>query len=439
MLTDSNNCRAFDTTVVSQPSQISIADSIVNADCYQAATGDIYLTVTGGSPAYNYLWSNQSTAANLTNIVGGQYSVTVSDTKNCSVTAGFNVEQGTQIFATVANYDPVCHGGSTGALTAQVNGGRQPYRYVWSTNPADTTVSANRLPAGTYVVTVTDFLGCAVTATGTLSQPDSITVTSLAIGAKCINTASGAVIASVTGGTPPFNFLLNGTGQASDSFANLLPGSYEIVATDVNGCQGTNNFIVHSPGPITVTLSVADQVILTGMQTQLIANGVSDSSPITHYFWSPLTIDSVSVFDFSGCNDSTDCSTPYVSPPFTTTFTVTVENADSCFAHDTVTVVVNKDRVTFIPTAFTPNGDGLNDRFTFAILGASTIEVSVFDRWGERIFYDPAQPNGISNSYGWDGTRNGKLEPNDSYTYQLKITYYDGSVESKTGTVTIMR
>ena len=93
----------------------------------------------------------------------------------------------------------------------------------------------------------------------------------------------------------------------------------------------------------------------------------------------------------------------------------------------------------FFPTAFTPNGDGLNDRFTFSVLGATTIETAIYDRWGQRVYYDAAQPNGISSSYGWDGTFGGKEAPQDTYVYQLKITYFDGTTKSKAGTVTLMR
>ena len=175
------------------------------------------------------------------------------------------------------------------------------------------------------------------------------------------------------------------------------------------------------------------------MQTQLSAAATSNT-PIIGYTWSPILLDSADVFDFSGCADSLNCSTPYVKPPFTTIFTVTAMNADSCTASDTVTVYVNhSDNPSFFPTAFTPNGDGLNDRFTFSILGATTIEVAIYDRWGQRLYYDAAQPNGISNSYGWDGTSGGKQAPEDTYVYQLKITYYDGSTKAKSGTITLMR
>nr|MBP7389823.1 gliding motility-associated C-terminal domain-containing protein [Chitinophagales bacterium] len=123
----------------------------------------------------------------------------------------------------------------------------------------------------------------------------------------------------------------------------------------------------------------------------------------------------------------------------TTTITVTVMNADSCYATDTLTIFVNNELSKFIPTAFTPNADGLNDTWEFDILGASTLEVSIFNRWGERFYYNPNQPNGITGSNGWDGTKNGKEVPNDTYVYKINVTYFDGVVRSVEGTVTVMR
>ena len=81
----------------------------------------------------------------------------------------------------------------------------------------------------------------------------------------------------------------------------------------------------------------------------------------------------------------------------------------------------------------------LNDHFQFAILGANTIDVSIYNRWGEQVYHNPAQTNGVSGTDGWDGTVNGKAAPDDSYVYQMKVTYFDNTVKTKSGTVTIVR
>ena len=174
------------------------------------------------------------------------------------------------------------------------------------------------------------------------------------------------------------------------------------------------------------------------METQLSASATSDTT-IIHYFWTPIVIDSADVFDYRSCIDTSNCSTPYVKPPFTTTFTVQVMNADSCFATDTITVYVDNEPGSFAPTAFTPNGDGLNDRFALAYLGATKIEVTIFNRWGEKVYYNPDQTNNLQAADGWDGTDHGKPAPTDTYVFQAKVTYFDGVVKNKTGTVSLIR
>lgn len=88
----------------------------------------------------------------------------------------------------------------------------------------------------------------------------------------------------------------------------------------------------------------------------------------------------------------------------------------------------------FIPTAFSPNGDQNNDMFYIHGLDPLQVfEFTVFNRWGQVVF----QTTTISQ--GWDGTTNGKANPSDVYAYMIKVTNPDGSTESKSGNITLMR
>ncbi len=433
-LTDSSGCFIYDSVDITQPTQILIAGTTTDALCFGAATAVVDVTTTGGTPSYTFNWSNSAGTEDLVNVVAGTYTLTVTDGNICTQTATFTVGQGAQIISSLGTLDPICNGGNTGSITAIVSGGAGPYTYAWSNSKA--TVSIGTLVAGTYTLTVTDALSCTVSASATINDPAPINVTATSFGAKCFNTASGMVTANVTGGFAPYTYLLNGVGQSNDTFTNLLPGDYLLIVTDVNGCQGSASFSVSSPTEINVDLGVTQQVILTGMSTQLVATPTSQVA-VVNYFWEPD-----SVLNFDACGDPLNCSNPLAAPRTTTTFTVTVMNADSCYASDTVTVYVIPELSAFIPTAFTPNGDGLNDRFEFDILGANNVEVSVFNRWGQRIYYNPNQPNRIDNQSGWDGTLDGKLVPYDTYVYIVNVKYiqdYVLSEKSFTGTVTLMK
>lgn len=432
-LTDSSGCFTYDSIQLIQPTEIVITGTVTDAQCFGAATGTVNITVTGGVPGYTYVWSNGAVTEDIQNIVANTYTVAVSDANGCLKSASFTVGQGNEILVNIAAVNPICHGGNTGTLTAIVSGGTAPYTYNWGTNPAQSGISVGGLTAGNYPLTVTDSKTCSVTTTATLTDPAKIVVTADVQGAKCFNVANGIVNTTVTGGFPPYTYLLNGVAQSGGNFVNLHPGSYTVLVSDVNGCQGTTDFVITSPGEISVDLSTTQQVILTGMETQLVAVANS-TAPITHYFWVPD-----SIVNYSGCANPANCPAPYVFPRTTTTFLVYVMNADSCLASDTITITVLNQPSAFIPTAFTPNGDGLNDYFEFDLLGATNIEVRIYNRWGQQVYYNPSQPNGITNSKGWDGTVDGKKAPEDTYVYRLKVTYWDNIEKEFAGTVTLMK
>lgn len=439
-IVDTNACRFTGSIDITEPTAIVVTGAVTNVLCNGFNTGSIALTVTGGVGQYTYAWTNSGTTSTISGLAAGTYTVTVSDGNGCSVTASFTVTQSYVLQTAASNQNPRCFNGNDGFVSVVVSGGTPPYVYNWNTNPGQIGATATNLAAGVYTLTVTDANNCSATISSTLANPDQLVITTSPTPAHCYNTATGMVTASVSGGTPPYIVELNGAAQSADTFYNLAPGSYIVVAVDANGCQAGSPFQIAGGSPVSVTLTAPDNTILTGMQTQLVATATSDSSkPIIGYIWSPLTIDSANVFDFSGCSDPNNCSNPYVKPPFTATFTVTVYNSDSCSATDTVTVYVKNDQSAFIPTAFTPNDDGLNDRFEFDILGANTIEITIFDRWGGKVYYNAAQTNGMSGTNGWDGKVNGKDAPSDTYVYQMKVTYFNGAVKDRAGTVTLMR
>lgn len=429
---DSNGCFLYDTVTITEPTALQVSGLGTDIVCHADTTGSIVLTVSGGTPGYSFVWSNGPTTQNNINITAGQYDVTVTDTLGCQKTAQFTLLQGPKINVGVSTFHPICHNGYTGAVTAIVGGGEAPYAYNWNTPTPQTTISVGALPGGTYTVTVTDNKGCTATADGTLNNPAPIVVSANASGAKCFNTTDGKVTAVVNGGTAPYNYFLNGIVQTTDTFYNLPKGSYVILVSDVNGCQGNTSFNVVAPSDISVSLGVTQQVILSGMNTTLVATPNS-ATPIISYWWSPDT-----VLNFDGCANPQLCNNPLAAPKTTTTFTVYAMNADSCVVSDTVTVTVLNQPSQFIPTAFTPNGDGLNDRFEFDILGAKRIEMAIFNRWGERVYYNADQQNGITGSNGWDGTIDGKRAPFDTYVYRMVITYFDSIEKTVEGTVAIM-
>ena len=356
LLTDSNGCQASAVADVTEPNQIVINGSVTNVLCNGFNTGAINTTVTGGVPNYSYAWTTGDVTGNISNLVAGTYGVTVTDASSCTMSASFTITEPGPLHTTASIYSPHCYGGNDGFVAVAVTGGSPPYVYNWNTQPSQIGAIATDLSEGLYSLTVTDNNGCQSSITAFVNNPLAMVITAFTTPAHCYNTATGSVTGVVVNGNPPYSWHLNGATQDSNVFHNLLPGNYLLEVIDANGCDATASFVIAAPLPVSVTLTAPDDVILTGMSTQLVATAVSDTT-IVNYVWAPDTLQGGSIFDFSGCTDPTDCSSPYVKPPFTTTFTVTVVNADSCSASDTVTVYVKNMQSAFIPTAFTPNGD----------------------------------------------------------------------------------
>jgi len=429
---DKNNCRAVDTILVGEPTAISITGVVTDARCKGVANGAVDITVSGGTGTYTYAWSNSTTNENLANAATGSYTVTVTDANGCIKTATFEVGEQQQLFVSVASIASVtCNGGGNGAVDITVAGGTLPYSYTWSN--ASTFEDVLDLKAGAYTVTVTDGNGCIGNASATVPEPNPIVVTTSAVASKCAASATGKVSAIVTGGTAPFVYTLNGITQPSDSFNGLLPGTYTLLVRDAKYCEAVTTFTIASPNDLLVDLTADKLVILSGMEVQLTASTTSTKNIVRHY-WSPL-----SDFSFTDCGGSANCATPTAAPKITTILMVTVMDEDSCTASDTVRVEVINQPSSFMPTAFTPNGDGLNDRFVFDILGAETAAVKVFDRWGNLLYDNPAQANGLDNLDSWDGTFKGSKVEYDTYVYILKVKYFDGAEKDVTGTIAVMR
>jgi gliding motility-associated-like protein len=439
IITDAHGCQVPFLRYIINPDSLEIALVKTDATCQSANSGSVAVTVVGGTRPYQFLWNNFVTDSLQSNISGGSYGVVVTDSNGCHQTETIVVNgQPTPIKINLSVSSPTCSGGTNGFVSLDVQGGAPPYSYIWSTAPAQTgSVASNLAGDSTYYVTVSDTTGCQVTDSATLTSPAPISVTVGSGVTTCVSNADGSAVVNVTGGVPPYtyqqgNSILHSS-QSSDTLTNLTVGTFLVLVTDANGCQGSNSLTVSPLGSLSVTLSATPNYVLPKEPVQLEAFATSDTT-IKMYTWLPLD----SIVNYSSCADSNECSAT-VTPSVTQQYTVIVENSRGCTVSDTVTVTVSHQPYIFIPTAFTPNGDKLNDRFEFDILGAFSADVEIWNRWGEKVFSNPAQPNGVNDDHGWDGTYRGKDAQFDTYTYQFVVTYFDGHTENMSGTVVLMR
>ena len=177
------------------------------------------------------------------------------------------------------------------------------------------------------------------------------------------------------------------------------------------------NVIVDSLPKVTTT---PDTAIYRGAEIELKAY-----STAIKLEWYPQDIISTNPF----------LTTIKVSPKDTTKYYVRVTDGNNCMGYDSVRVGVYSKNVLLIPTAFSPNGDGINDIFKVAKhLNVKTLNYfEIYNRWGQKIF------STTNIEQGWDGTFNGESVPNGSYTWHLFLTNYDNEKISKSGTIDVIR
>jgi gliding motility-associated-like protein len=212
----------------------------------------------------------------------------------------------------------------------------------------------------------------------------------------------------------------------SSSITNLCSSNYSVVVSNVNYCNlsdtisisllaQTEGFTVEAT-PNNSTVTICDSV-------QLNASGAS------FYTWSPSL----------GLSCDT-CSNPFASPAVTTTYIVTGLDTNGCFATAEVIVEVNEndscldDCELYTPKSFTPNGDGINEKFCpLTICTFEQYEFLIFNRWGELIFKTSNQTD------KWDGKFRGSDCPVGVYVYLITYKFPSEQVKNTYGTITLLR
>jgi len=448
IVTDGSGCsvQVFDTINAPQD-PLSISAVIQNVSCFGGNNGSIVENISGGTAPYTIVW----TPTIGTNLTAGTYIVNVIDTNGCTAVDSFVISEPMQITNNLNVTNPSCYGEETGMIVVSTANGVLPYTYSWNTTPVQTGQIAINLAGDTeYILTTTDGNGCVQYDTAQIVYPTEMIVSTIPTSVSCISVANGSVTVATTNGNSPFQYELNGFLQADSIFNNLDVGSYVVFVEDANNCTASASFDIFGTSNMTIELEGAGEnniftsdnlFIVRGEEVDLQVNLLNDTgNQIVGYNWNPIEIDSIANPSFSPIDD----------------VTVVVEvlemiNGATCSIFDTLKINVSQDLLIFIPTAFSPNDEGVNNFFEINILGAKNIGMQIFNRWGELVFDNPDQGNGPSdlndpsltdgtNPRGaWDGKYNGENVPTGSYAYKIDVTYFDGRTKTISGSVTIIR
>ncbi|MBK8297488.1 MAG: HYR domain-containing protein [Saprospiraceae bacterium] len=246
-VTDANALTGTATTTITEPSAIVLSTTKVNVLCNGASTGSIDLTVNGGTPGYNYIWSNNATSQDISGLAAGTYSVTVTDANGCTKTSSNTITQPSAIMLSTNQVNVLCNGASTGSIDLTATGGASAYTYMWSNNA--TIQDLTGISAGGYTVTVTDANGCTKTISATITQPAAISLSSSIVTPSNCFVSDGSIDLSISGGVGTITYDWSNDGPEnpdndSQDLSNLLEGSYSVTVTDDNGCTASHTKVL---------------------------------------------------------------------------------------------------------------------------------------------------------------------------------------------------
>ncbi|MDX2285736.1 MAG: gliding motility-associated C-terminal domain-containing protein [Bacteroidia bacterium] len=379
------------------------------------------------------------------------------------------------------------HGAADGMVRVNVSGGFAPYTYAWNSEPPQYTQTASGLQAGSYTVTVTDAIACTASASIAIQAPAPLmAAVSVVKSPSCPGRSDGILLASASGGVPPYQIEWNHAGGSGAVAAGLAAGSYTVRIVDQNQADASVEVVLPDPLPMQIDPELTP-VSCAGASDGAIRLRISGGTAPYQAAWSggyagdslaglaPGTY-AVQVTDAGGCRaaGSYELAAPSVlevraeaqetmgswqvaaqvsggTPPYAYLWSngetdsvalgldngehlLMVSDARGCEAEAAFRLrEVSVSQCHEIYTGFTPDGDGINDAWHLPCVEAYPDNaVEVYNRWGQLIFSASPYAN------DWNGTRNGLALPAGEYFYTLEIR--DGGVSRLVkGTITLLR
>lgn len=234
-ITDLNSVSINDTVTISQPTFISLTTGHTNSTC-TGSNGTAWVTPSGGTPGYTYLWTPSSqTADTATGLPQQTYSIYVTDSHGCVAGVYVSVGGVTPTIITSSHVNCNCFGEHSGSASVNVSGGIPPYTYTWSP-PGGIGPNLTNLPVGNYFIYIHNNNGCPDdTVNFTITEPAQLVANYFVTNASCATCCDGTAIINGSGGTPPYTYI---SVPANPNFPNsLCAGVHHFYITDSHGCQ----------------------------------------------------------------------------------------------------------------------------------------------------------------------------------------------------------
>ncbi|MEM9983772.1 MAG: gliding motility-associated C-terminal domain-containing protein, partial [Bacteroidota bacterium] len=424
---DDSGCVATISVSLSEPPPLTLdLMELVDVDCHGNDNGLIQVIPAGGVPSYELSLNGESRGGDTRYglLPPGFYEVLLTDANGCEqVLDSLEVWEPDTLVSSMFSQDVICFGEASGNAEVQVSGGILPYRYAWSNGTV--TADNDSLIVGTYLVQVLDSNGCPLSDTAVIEEPPLLELSLVETSGAHCDFANGGAIVAAQGGIGAYTYRWSGL-NLTDSIAENIPGvDYLVQVFDENGCVDSLSFSVPNvppAEPFFVTDPSADTTILSSQNpVQFINQTIGGVS----YLW-----------DFGDGGRSLE-ENPNHRYDQLGRYLVTLTADNEFFACPTtysLWLEIIPDGNLWVPNAFSPNGDGKNDRFLIGYEGVVSSEWTIYDRWGRQLrTYQ-------SLAEGWDGlNRQGNPVPEGVYVFKLRALLNRGEWVERGGTITLVR
>ena len=274
-VTDAHGCTVSDTPRMYNPLivEIQVRDSI---SCYGRLDGRLAAVFAGGVGApHDFEWFKKDreghfrkTGANdsiLYGVPDGEYRVSVRDrSDSLAVSDVFVFRHPDSLQLQFRHHFPLCKHDANGWTEALADGGTTPYRYYWEDIDREDAALRAGLEDGVYKAVVTDRRGCVVSATDTLTEPDSLIVRHKVDFPSVYGGDDGMVAVSPEGGTKPYRYAWDYNHSVANPLTGLsaMADPLHVVVTDAHGCQVVDSVRMYNP--ITIELEESGVIICSG-------------------------------------------------------------------------------------------------------------------------------------------------------------------------------